>query len=199
MVAKHKLATDEATVGRQLIQFQQARGALPADVLPKIAPPMSTPQMSEGVRQAVAVVRKMASGASLLMEWEEAGLPHVEQAQAESRAAICVKCPKNEKGKALTDIFTVPVANMIKKKMERLDGMNLRTSHDSELATCQACLCPMRTKVWITTDLVLKRLKPDQKAELQPENPKCWILQESQSLTPSSATDQSPSTTVPVS
>lgn len=198
ITAKHKLATDAGTVGTQLIQFQQKRGALSPDPLPKLTPPASSPQMSGAVKQAVAVVRKMAAGAALLMEWEEAGLPHVDQKVAEERAATCVKCPKNEKGKALTDIFTVPVASMIKKKMERLNEMNLHTSFDSQLATCQACLCPMRTKVWMPTELVLKRLKPDQKAELQPDNPKCWILKLSLP-TPSSAMAESPTNTAPAS
>lgn len=197
IVAKHKLATDFASVSRELIQYQQKRGALTPDPLPKLTPPISAPQMSGAVRQAVAVVRKMASGAALLMEWEEAGLPHVDQKQADYRASICVQCPKNEKGKALTDIFTVPVAAMIKKKMERLNDMNLHTPYDSSLATCQACLCPMRTKVWMPSELVLKRLKPDQKAELQPDKPQCWILQESQLLTQSSPKEPSPGITVP--
>lgn len=199
IVAKHKIPTDLDTIGQQLITYQQKRGALPPDPTPKLTPPLQAAQMSGGVRAAVAAVRKMATGASLLMEWEEAGLPHVEQAVADDRAATCVKCPKNEKGKSLTEIFTEPVAAMIKRKMERLNEMNLRTPSDSQLATCQACLCPMRTKVWMPTELVLKRLKPDQKAELQPENPKCWILLESQSFTPLSAKAPLPSTIAPVS
>lgn len=199
IVAKHNLSLDPNVVGSQLIQFQQKRGALPPDSPPKLTPPLTSPLMSGAVREAVAVVRKMAAGAALLMEWEEAGLPHVEQAKAEARASTCAKCPKNEKGKALTDIFTVPVATMIKKKMERLNEMNLHTSFDAQLATCQACLCPMRTKVWMPTELVLKRLKPEQKAELQPDNPKCWILQELQSFTPLSAKAQSPEITSPAS
>ena len=197
--SKHKLSTDPTIVGQQLIKYQQMRGALAPDAPPKLTPPPVSHQMTGAVREAVAVVRKMAAGAALLMEWEEAGLPHVDPALAQSRASVCASCPKNEQGKALTDIFTVPVATMIKKKMERLNEMNLHTSFDSQLATCQACLCPMRTKVWMPTELVLKRLKPEQKAELQPDNPKCWILQESQSFTQSSAKDQSPPITSPAS
>lgn len=197
ITSKHKLATDFPTVSKELIKYQQIRGALSPDPLPKLTPPLSSPQMSGAVKQAVAVVRKMATGAALLMEWEEAGLPHVSQEQASQRALTCTKCPKNEKGKALTDIFTVPVAAMIKKKMERLNDMNLHTAYDAELATCQACLCPMRTKVWMPTELVLKRLKPDQKAELQPDNPKCWILQESSLLTSSSPKAPLPPRTSP--
>lgn len=199
LVAKHNLSVDPNVVGQQLIKYQQMRGALPADPLPKLTPPPQSSQMSGAVKLAVAAVRKMASGAALLTEWEEAGLPHVEQALASNRAFTCSKCPKNEKGKSFTDIFTVPVANMIKRKMERLNELDLHTAYDDQLATCQACLCPMRTKVWMPIELIAKRLKPDQKAELQPQNPTCWILQELPSPTPSSAKAESPTSTSPVS
>lgn len=184
IVAKHKLSTDPAVVSQELIKFQQIRGALPPDPIPKMTPPLSSPRMAGAVRDAVAAVRKVASGAALLFEWEEAGMPHVEQSVADTRASTCVVCPKNQKGKNLTDIFTVPVADMIKKKMERLDQINLKTSYDLELAVCSACLCPMRTKVWMPLDLILKRMKPETKSELNQANPKCWILQESESPTP---------------
>lgn len=179
ITAKHNLSLDPNVVGEQLIQYQQKRGALPAAPLPKLTPPPTSPHMTEAVKGAVAAVKKMAAGAALLMEWEEAGLPHVEQEQANSRAETCSKCPKNEKGKALTDIFTAPVAAMIKKKMERLDGMNLKTPSDNQLFTCQACLCPLRTKVWVGTDLILKRLKHEFEIELHES---CWILKEKREL-----------------
>jgi len=178
IVAKHSLSTDFAAVSQELIKFQQARGAIAPDALPKRMPPLATPQLSVAVKSAVAAVRKMASGTALLFEWEQAQYPHVEQAHAESRASVCVGCPKNEKGKSLTDIFTVPVSDLIKKRIEKLDEINLHTSKDSELAVCSACACPLRLKVWVPTELILKRLKPDQKAELNQDNPKCWILDE---------------------
>jgi len=197
IVAKHKLSTDPAVVSQELIKFQQIRGALPPDPIPKLTPPVSTPRMAGAVREAVAAVRKVAAGAALLFEWEEAGMPHVEQSLADTRSETCSTCPKNEKGKNLTDIFTVPVADMIKKKMERLEQSNLRTKHDSQLAVCSACLCPMRTKVWIGLDLILNRMKPETLAELNQTNPRCWILQESESPIPLSAPDPSPVTTAP--
>lgn len=176
ITAKHKLPTDPATVGRQLIQYQQARGAIPPDPLPKLTPPLSSPQMSVAVKEAVAAVRKMAAGAALLFEWQEQGMPHVAQELAESRAETCSKCPRNEKHKNLTDIFTVPVAAQLKKKMEKLSEMNLKTKHDAELAVCSACACPLRTKVWVPIELIAKRLKPEVKKDLHES---CWIPLES--------------------
>lgn len=193
MVAKHNLSLDPNVVGQELIKFQQKRGALSPDPLPKLTPPPQAAQMSGGVRAAVAAVRKMASGAALLFEWTEAGMPHVEQSIAEERASICAVCPKNEKGKSLTDIFTVPVAAQIKKKLDALSEAKLTTSHDANLAVCSACACPLRTKVFCPGDLILKHLKPDVRAELHQS---CWILKLS-SHTPLSPKAQEPSTTVP--
>ena len=191
ITAKLSLSTDPGAVGTELIRFQQRRGAIQADVPPKLTPPLSSPQMTVAVREAVAAVKKMASGARSISQWIEMGLPHVEQAEANARAEICVKCPKNNK-KPLTDLFTTPVAAMIKKNMERQEGVNLRTPWDADLATCDACWCPMKTKVWYPTDLVLENLKPDQKAELHPA---CWILK-LLSLTSSSVVEESQTNTL---
>lgn len=191
ITAKLNLSTDPAVVSQELVKFQQKRGAIAPDVLPKLTPPPTSPHMTEAVKGAVAAVKKMASGAAILMEWEESGMPHVTQDEAEARSAVCVACPKNERGKSLTEIFTAPVAAMIKKKMERKSSMNLRTTNDDKLAVCQACLCPMATKVWFPSELITKRLKPDQRAELHPS---CWILKLS-SPTPLSQVGQSPTST----
>ena len=51
--------------------------------------------------------------------------------------------------------------------------MDLKTSKDAELNVCQACLCPLKLKVHTPMSLIQKRLKPEQRAEL---DPKCWIL-----------------------
>lgn len=175
IVAKHKLSTDFSTVSTELIKFQQARGALPADVAPKMTPPAS-PRMSEAVQASVAVVKKMAAGMATLLEWDEAGMPHVDQSLAESRASVCAVCPKNDQTKSVREQFTDFVADRFNARFKRLDELNLRTAHDAKLKTCQACLCPMRTKVWFPAELVLKRLKPETKSELNQANPRCWIL-----------------------
>lgn len=177
MVAKYKLSLDPAVVGQQLIQYQQKRGALPNDAPPKLTPPPVSPQLSGGVRAAVDAVKKMAAGASLLFEWEQSKLPPEPSEVAESRAAICVKCPKNE-NKKLTDWFTVPVANQISKKFERLHSLNLVTSQNAKLFTCSACLCPLALKVFTPKELIAKKTSENQKKELNIENPKCWILSE---------------------
>jgi hypothetical protein len=177
VVAKYKLATDPETVGRELIKYQQIRGALPADPAPKMTPPpIQSPRLVGAVSDAVAVVKKLAAGASALLEWESEGLPHAEPKVAEARAQICSKCPKNQEGRSLTEYFTVPVADLYNKRFKKMHDLNLTTPYDDDLKVCQACLCPMRTKVWFPKELILKRLIPEQRPQLNQINPRCWIL-----------------------
>lgn len=138
------------------------------------------PNMSRPVAEAINNVKKVAAGAATLLEWEEAGMPAVDQETANRRAQVCVQCPKNGQEKHLTDYFTEPLAALIRKRFERMKELKIETPFDDKLKTCDACLCPMRSKVWFTKELVLKRLKPEWKAELNQANPRCWILQEIQ-------------------
>ena len=142
----------------------------------RFPPPQATPRSTGAVTQGIAMIKKLAAGAATLLEWESENLPHVEQSVANARAAICAVCPKNRPEKNLTDYFTVPLAEMIKKKMERLADLDLKTPHDEKLKVCEACWCPMRTKVWMPDTMVLKRMSPEVRAELNQENPRCWVL-----------------------
>jgi len=173
---KHKLSLDPTQVSQELISYQQARGALPATPIPKPMPPSGSPFLPGAVAGAVSTVKKLASGAAALLEWEEAGMPHVTPEVASARAALCALCPKNQQGKSLTEYFTVPIADLFNKRFQKLQSMNLTTPYDGTLNVCQACLCPIRTKVWFPPELVLKRLKPEQKPELNQADPRCWIL-----------------------
>jgi hypothetical protein len=176
VVVKNNLATDVVSVGNELEAFTRARLGIAPMSSPKMPAPPSQPQMSGAVSAVVANVKKLAAGAALLMEWDSSGLAPVAKDLAEKRAGICSDCPMNAKGKSLSDFFTVPMADMTRRRFERLEAMNLTTSFDEKLSTCQACLCPLRLKVWTPMELIAKRLKPEQRAEL---DPRCWILQSS--------------------
>lgn len=176
-VQKYRLATDFDTVSRELIKFQQIRGALPPDPIPKLTPPpVTAPRLVGAVSDAVAAVKKLAAGGTALYEWEELGYPHVEPEVAAERAAICVTCPKNQQGRSLTEYFTVPVAEMYNKRFQKLQELKLSTPDDDKLAVCQGCLCPLRTKVWFLPELIKKRLTPEIRAELNQIQPRCWQL-----------------------
>lgn len=176
VTVKHNLSTNPGVVGDELDSFTRARlgmAPMPTGFPKMMPPPPAKPQVSGAVSEAVAAVKKLASGVALLMEWEESGVPPVAKEISEIRAATCAVCQKNAKGKSLSEFFTVPLSNLTKRRFEKLEQMKLTTSHDSELNVCQACLCPLRLKVHTPMDLIQKRLKPEQRAEL---DPRCWIL-----------------------
>ncbi len=172
---QYKLATDFNSVAAELDSYTRTRLGMPAASSPKqMPPPAQAPALSGAGQLAVVAVKKIAAGAALLMEWEESGMPAVPSEASQKRADICATCPKNEAGKGLTDYFTGAVSESIRKRFARLFDMKLTTTRDEELKVCSACLCPLRLKVHTPMELILKRLKPEQRAEL---DPRCWILQ----------------------
>lgn len=172
LLVKHKWSTDPASVANELETYTRMRLGIPAS--PKSTPPaVSAPPMPGAVQASVAAVKKLAAGVAVLMDWEESGLPPEPPDVSEARAVICSDCPKNDKYKSITEFFTVPTAAMIKRRFERLQAMKLTTTRDNELNVCQACLCPLQLKVHTPAELIKKRLKPEQKVEL---DPRCWIL-----------------------
>lgn len=142
----------------------------------KFPPPQQSPRMQGSIAVGVSMIKKLAAGAASLLEWNEAGLPHVSQEVADKRASICAVCPKNNQGKNLTDYFTVPLAEMIKKRVEVMLEMDLKTPYDDKLKVCEGCLCPLRTKVFFPDELILKRISDQTRSELNQQNPRCWIL-----------------------
>lgn len=174
ITAKHKLLTDAEGVGIELENFNRKRLGVQEGVQPvpfPHHPGVGLPGVA-GVGRAVAAVRKLASGAALLLEWEQSKLPPESQEVAEARATVCAACPLNDKGTSLSEFFTVPAADMIRRHLQRLNELKLMTSRDAELNICAACLCPLRLKTFCPKELILKRLKPKVKAELHPD---CWI------------------------
>lgn len=170
ITSKHNLPTHFAVVQDELIKFNAMRtGTALAPPTSFINPLRSLPQAA-GV--LAAAVKKTAQGAALLLEWEESGLPPESVDIATKRASVCTSCPKNGKGD-LTRWYTIPVSEMLRKRMERVHAMNLKTEHDEQLGVCTACECPLRLKVWTPMNLIKSRLKPEQRNELWIN---CWIL-----------------------
>lgn len=173
ITVRNNLATDPVSVGNELEAFTRARLGLGPAIAPKLSPPPPVaPALAGPVAGAVAAVKKIAAGAALLLEWEESGLPPVPAELSVKRAATCEGCPKNDPG-GLSKYFTEPVSEKVQKRLGRLHQMNLATPSDAKLHVCSACLCPLKLKVHCPMELIQKRLKPEQRAEL---DPRCWIL-----------------------
>ena len=139
-------------------------------------PPKTVPP-NRKLASVAGAVRKAGSGAAVLLEWEKSGLPPVAPEVAASRAAVCAACPKNGSAR-LTDWFTVPLSEYIRKQLGRLNEMKLATPSDDKLGTCEVCLCPLPLKVWCPSELVQKHLSAEVKAGLPAH---CWIVNEAKS------------------
>ena len=122
-------------------------------------------RLTDAVRAAVNRVRQDAVAAKTLAEWIGDGGDPVSPALAERRAAICAQCPQNiiRRKKLETTI-----AEAIRQQESVRSQIDLRTSNDLNLNTCQSCGCHLKLKVWVP----LKHLAP---AEFPP---KCWYVME---------------------
>jgi hypothetical protein len=130
------------------------------------------------LQQVAAAVKRVSAGADTLNEWEDSGEPPVAAGVSQHRASVCAICPQNEKGD-LSRWFTLPLAAFIKRKIEWIHKLKLVTSYDDQLGVCGACLCPLKLKVHTPISFVLKHMSEDVKTALQPQNPRCWVLKES--------------------
>lgn len=135
------------------------------------ASPLHQQQTLQSLRSAAALAKELVAGARSLMEWEDSGEPPVGQDLSTHRAIVCSGCPLNEKGD-YTRWFTVPAAELIKRRVEKAQKRGLSTARDELLHVCTACHCPLKLKVHIPLGWIVKRLTPEQKARL---DPKCWI------------------------
>lgn len=174
---KFGLILNADQVKEEIKAFQRKRLNIPEPSLPKSSLRRPLPQV---VGDAVAAVVKTASGAAFMLDWEMSNLPPVSPDRSARRALQCAQgdngnpCPHNQKGD-FTRWYTVPVSEMLRKRIERLKNLDLKTPYDDSINVCTACECPLRTKVHGPLELILKNLKPAAREALWP---KCWILSE---------------------
>ena len=144
-----------------------------AAVVPKSQPPH---QNLASLASVAARAKELVAGAKTLIEWLDDGEKPVDRDLAQSRASTCMECPKNEKG-GWTRWFTVPASELIKRQVEKAQSLSMSTVHDESLHMCTACMCPLKLKVHVGVDWILKRLSPHQREGLK-EGKDCWILRE---------------------
>ena len=118
----------------------------------------------------------VAGGASLI-DWIANKAEAVPQELAIQRAVTCVACPLNDTKGDLLSYFTRPVSEAIRHAISSLGEMRLETPLDEKLGQCSACACPLRLKIHLPLERILKGILPEQKAGLHPS---CWITREEQ-------------------
>ncbi|MFI5222626.1 MAG: hypothetical protein ACHQX3_00025 [Nitrospirales bacterium] len=134
-----------------------------------LPPPKFLPQRNLGQR-----LKNVAIGAKANFDWLTSGAKAVAPELSESRASVCVSCPNNN-SKDFTAFFTMPISIAIRKAVNRFKELKLTTSHDELLGVCDACLCPMRLKVHMEIEEIVKQMPSDSRARLW-EN--CWVTKE---------------------
>lgn len=176
---RFNLPTDKETVEIELENYTMARlaampggeayiigapGAPPPPRLPPRHRPASVAGAAEWVKNTVA-------GIGLWAEWF--GDSPVSTPLAQRRASICVSCPKHGTQNVFQH-FNEAAAKEISAIFGALKQRSLHTTYDDRLQVCTACDCPMRAKVWVPRDLILKHIRPEAQEKLW-EN--CWIRQ----------------------
>lgn len=141
--------------------------------LPKVLSP-SQRESLKNLTAAAERAKELIAGARSLIEWDDSGEEAVPAETSASRAEVCAKCPLNS-SEDLTKWFTVPAAELIKRRIERAQSRRLTTPKDDLLHLCTACHCPLKLKVHVPIAWVRKRLTDEQKARLDTS---CWILHE---------------------
>lgn len=193
ITAKHRLSTDFGAVATELKEYTRIRLGIPNEApapegVPGFFPESRNGQGEKAVAAEASVFRKIVrtgTGVSTLADWLGDGGNPVAPELAESRAATCacrsrnekgecVGCPKHKEGDFLS-LFTGPVANLIRRQLEERKQLNLSTTHDGKLNFCDACGCPLKTKVHVPLEYIKKHIRRQEFSQL---DPKCWIINE---------------------
>jgi hypothetical protein len=134
------------------------------------APPLSQPLPQRLLHRGANVV----AGAETLVDWIADGAEAVGVEVSSERAAVCSACPKNGKGDLLS-YFTRPAAEAIRRTVARKNEMQLTTPYDDGLGICEVCDCPLKLKVHLPIEVIVKKLSPVTRSELPAH---CWIRKE---------------------
>lgn len=133
--------------------------------------PKSKDPWSSALARLVGV-KRIAGGARILSDWLGSGGIPVSQHDAQSRADICLQCPKNTAGGFVASRITKPIADAIHEQLRVKHDLGLKVNRENELLTCAVCYCNLPLKVFTPMEFILKHTTDDVMNEF-PEN--CWI------------------------
>lgn len=184
---QHGLSTDFEMVADELDNYTCLRlGGNPHYCSEEIVPhprggptkkSVSPPSFLAGTKSVTAVAANTVAGIGLYLEWFGQG--PVGKNTAARRLAVCLACKQNNTRLKLHEYFIPDVAKGLTKIMGMIYDMNLRLEGEDRAGICQACDCPVASKVWCPIGTVLGHIRAEAKAALDQS---CWILSESQEL-----------------
>lgn len=111
--------------------------------------------------------KQITHGVQSVTEWLGSGGQVVDYETAQSRAIVCLECPKNVGGWAVTNF----VAMAIKRHLQVKNKLNLKVQGERKLKTCSACGCVLRLLVWEPQDRVRNQITEEELKRLPEE---CW-------------------------
>lgn len=98
----------------------------------------------------------------------------VPPSQSQSRADICLKCPKNVI-KPIQELFTGAVALTVLRQIEYKNKLKLRVDGEKSLHVCDVCNCVLRLKVHVPIQSILETTDENELAGF-PDF--CWVAKE---------------------
>jgi len=113
--------------------------------------------------------KTIADGAKNLAIWVGSGGLVVSQEDAQARAEICLNCPLNEPGMAVTS----EVASATRAFLEFKNQLRLRVNGEKSLHHCKGCGCVLRLLIWEPQDRIKSQMTSEE-VKLSP--PFCWKL-----------------------
>lgn len=130
----------------------------------------------QNLKNAAAKSKELMRGAGSLLEWLQSGEPPVERDLSIARATICVACPHN-RSDAMTEWFTVPASEFIRKQISEAVSRDMTTPLDEKLNVCDVCLCPLKLKVQTPMKWIKEHISPETLGKLSAV-PGCWVANE---------------------
>ena len=136
-------------------------------------------QMVPEENVAAGIKPKTAGGTiRLFIDWLGNGMKPVDKQLAEQRALTCSRCPENQLGDFWTRMKGL-AAEEIRTMIGMKNDLQLSTTLDDKLHSCNACECWNPLKVWCPLQHVLDNT--DEKT-MKAFHPDCWILREKKQL-----------------
>jgi len=111
----------------------------------------------------IAKVAQLGHGAVAITEWLGKGGEVVDNATAQARADICLKCPEHNPDQTAT----VLVGEVVRKVLEAKNKIGLTVNNEDELGSCKVCGCVLKLQCFEPLELIDKNEKFDKD---------CWKL-----------------------
>lgn len=113
--------------------------------------------------------RKIPRGMEVISEWLGSGGEVVSQDEAQGRADICLRCPKNTNDSVGFGIISAVVKSYLRVK----NRLGLHVSGEKSLHACECCGCVLKLKIWLPQDKVSAEMAGDDRTKY-PDY--CWQL-----------------------